>query len=429
MSYKKPQHIIVIGAGAAGMMTAATITEVAPSLRVTLIEKNRGLGKKVLISGGGRCNVTTGIRDVPELLTKYQRGSKFLTTAQYNFPPDQVYEWFEEREVPLKTEADLRVFPASDNGQDVVGVFERLFTQNKVQVILRNPVRTVSYHDDHYTVTLKSGQEITGDIVVLATGGEAYRHTGSTGDGYAFAQQFGHTVTDLAPSLNAFTTQEKWPGKLAGVSFTQVEFSIPKTAVGHTRFQATGPMVFTHKGISGPAPFALAAQIAFKEYTPEQPLPLQMNFIPGSNYEAVYSLLQRYCEKTPTVLLRKHLQQWLPKSVIGVMFELLEMVEDVRLAGFSKAQRRQVVRWLTACEVRLVGRTAGSEFVTAGGVELSEINPRTMESLLQPGLYIVGELLNVDGITGGFNLQASWATGRLAGEAIISTLQRVGSSV
>ena len=410
--------VAVIGAGAAGMMTAATIAEANPEIQVVLFEKNRGLGKKVLISGGGRCNVTTGIHDVRELLTKYERGSKFLNSAMYNFPPDQLYAWFEQRGVDLKTEPDQRVFPVSDNGQDIVGVFQRLFAEHGVDVMLRSSVRSVRYEDNMFVLTLKSGDDISVDKLVLATGGEAYRHTGSTGDGYAFAQAFGHTVTELAPSLNAFVTQESWPGSLAGVSFQDVQCTIPKSAVGHNRYTVAGPMVFTHQGISGPAPFALASKIAFEEYTESAPLPLQLNFVPGSNYEQILNIIRAACESESTMLLRKFLQQWLPKSVIAVMLEQLQIKPDIQLAAFGKKSRQQVSAWLTECTVHIVGRTPGSEFVTAGGVNLVQVNPKTMESKLQHGLYIVGELLNVDGVTGGFNLQASWAGGRLAGQHI-----------
>ena len=201
--------VAIIGGGAAGLMAAAALTEMNPSADIWLIEKNNGLGKKVIISGGGRCNVTTGIRDIRTVLTKYPRGTKFLSKAMYAFSPEAVYNWFEAHGVPMKIEEDLRAFPQSNNGEDVVRAFEDLFGDSSVRIMLKAQVTHVEKDSAGYKITFKDGQApMIVDNVVLTTGGQAYRHTGSTGDGYAFAMELGHTITPLAPSLNAFTTKE-----------------------------------------------------------------------------------------------------------------------------------------------------------------------------------------------------------------------------
>ncbi len=408
--------IAIVGGGAAGMMAAATILEQNSTAHIVLIEKNASLGRKVIISGGGRCNVTTGIHNIRELLTRYYRGNKFLTTAMYQFPPDQVYQWFEEHGVPLKTEDDLRVFPQSNNGKDIVGVFENMFAESNVELVLRQAVTEVNKEEvrkdaSKFSLTLKDGSHMLVDVLILTTGGQAYRHTGSTGEGYKFAENCGHRITDLAASLNSFHLQEPWAGQLAGVSFEKITLRVPN----HKEYIATGPMVFTHKGISGPAVFALSAQVAFEHYTGSAPLAITIDFAPDVPLEQLQKRLQNDLLLSPTRLLAKTLQTWLPKSVIKELQLDLQIPEDIHNASVSKQMRAGIVQWIKGCTVHAVGRGAGSEFITAGGVDTGDVNPRTMESTLCPNLLFAGEILNIDGITGGFNLQAAWATGRLAG--------------
>lgn len=403
--------IAIIGGGAAGMMAAATILETTPTAKVILIEKNASLGRKVIISGGGRCNVTTGIHNVRDLLTRYYRGSKFLTTAMYQFPPDQVYQWFENHGVSLKTEDDLRVFPQSNNGKDIVGVFEDMFAESNVELILRQGITQVEPIDSQFSLTLKDGRQLLVDVLILTTGGQAYRHTGSTGEGYKFAENLGHAITDLAASLNSFHLQEPWTGELAGVSFEKIILRVPN----HKEFTATGPIVFTHKGISGPAVFALSAQVAFENYNTTTPLAMTIDFVPDVSLEQLQTALQNDILTSPTRLLSKTLQKWLPKSVIKELQLSFAIPEDIKNASVSKQMRVDILHWLKSCTVNAIGRGAGSEFITAGGVDTKDVNPRTMESLVCPKLLFAGEILNIDGITGGFNLQAAWATGRLAG--------------
>jgi len=407
----------IIGAGAAGLMAAATVHELAPDTKVIIIEKNAVLGRKVQISGGGRCNVTTGIHDVKQLLTRYPRGKKFLQTAMYHFSPDQVYDWFESHGVPLKTEPDLRVFPQSDNGQDVVGVFVELFAKVGVEVLTRQAVVQVEKVAEQFKLILQSGEELLVDKLILTTGGQAYRHTGSTGDGYKFAETLGHHITPLSQSLNSFTVSDHWLRQLAGVSFEQVRLSV----TGNKAYQATGPIVFTHQGISGPAVFALSSEVAFEQYSNAKPLLVEIDFLPDvAEVELIASLNQVITEQ-PKLLFKNTLHRWLPKSVVDALLEQSPIPLTTTNATANKAIRQQAISWLKHCAVQVVGRGGGDEFVTAGGVELSEVDPRTMQSQLCPNLYFAGEILNIDGYTGGFNLQAAWATGHLAGASASTT--------
>lgn len=407
--------IAILGGGAAGLMAAAAVLETSTSANVILIERNRTLGAKVRISGGGRCNVTTGIRDVRQLLTKYPRGGKFLTSAMYAFSPEAVEAWFEAHGVPLKTEDDGRVFPISNDGDDVVAAFERMFSgEPRIRLELGMSVTNVSRTESGmFCLETKTGEMIEADRLILTTGGQAYRHTGSVGDGYAFAQALGHTVTPLAPSLNAFFTRETWPKDISGCSFEAAEI----TAHIAKPVSFTGPFLFTHKGVSGPGVFALSSIVAFETYDSEHPLFITIDVFPRETLEALRTRMEE--------LLYRHVKKTVPNALHGIVprsFLEIALTEnaiplDLQSAHITKKSIEDLARWFKAIPLTVIARGAGDEFVTAGGVETSEVNPKTMESLVCRGLFFAGELLNVDGFTGGFNLQASWAAGRAAGNS------------
>ncbi|MEY4744558.1 MAG: hypothetical protein RL272_503 [Candidatus Parcubacteria bacterium] len=406
----------IVGGGAAGLMAAATLLDADPGAEVFLLERNDGLGKKVIISGGGRCNVTTGILDVRTVLTKYPRGSKFLSSAMFTFPPEAVQSWFEAKGVPLKTEEDLRVFPVSNDGRDVVRAFERLFETPRMHILLKTHVTGVGRRPEGgFAVRMKGRPEpLAVDKVVLTTGGQAYRHTGSTGDGYAFAMSLGHSLTPLAPALNAFFTRERWPADVSGLSF-------PKAGIAARRgkgFSFTGPFLFTHKGVSGPAVFALSSLVAFERYDLESPLEITIDLFPDLAPEALRKRIGERITESPAKIFRNVLATVVPKSLADICVREAALPGETRGDQVPKADLLRCVAWLKGIPLHVVQRGGGDEFVTAGGIPLSEVDPSTMESKLCPGLYFSGEILDIDGFTGGFNLQASWATGHLAGESI-----------
>lgn len=408
-------RVAIIGGGAAGLMTAATIAETDPATEVFLIERNPELGKKVVISGGGRCNVTTGLRDMQTLFSKYPRGSKFLSSAFYQFPPEAVYEWFEAHGVPLKIEDDLRVFPVSDDGHDVVNAFERLFAQSHVKILHSHAATRVEKRDEKFVVHFKTQEPLIIDRLVLTTGGQAYRHTGSQGDGYAFAETLGHTVTPLAASLSSFISREPWVKELAGVSW---EFGAFRTDRG-TVSPVEGPFLFTHHGITGPALFALSALIAYEPITPQQPLTILINLFPDVSRDEVFGWIKSACVEHPKRSIQNIIATLVPKSLTEKICMLAHVVGNKHGGEINKKEMELIRDTMSGLPIVVVGRGAGDEFVTAGGVELSDVNPSTMESKITPGLFFAGEILNIDGFTGGFNLQASWATGRLAGMSVI----------
>ncbi len=333
----------------------------------------------------------------------------------YAFPPDAVYAWFEMQGVPLKTQEDARVFPVSDDGKDVVRVFERLFAASNVHALLKTTVTRVEKRADHFLVHLKDAAlPLTVDALVLTTGGQAYRQTGSTGDGYAFAMALGHTITPLAPSLNAFFTQETWPARISGLSFHNAKITahLPKKA------SFTGPFLFTHKGISGPAVFALSSLVAFETYNKEQSLNITIDLFPDTSLDALRANFENLVRQHPRKLFENVMSMAIPHSLTDISCKELFLDLSKPANEIAKKDLNRLCMWIKAIPLAVIQRGAGDEFVTAGGVALSEVDPRTMQSNICPRLYFAGEILDVDGFTGGFNLQASWATGRLVGKSL-----------
>jgi predicted Rossmann fold flavoprotein len=348
-----------------------------------------------------------------ELLSKYVRGAGFLEPSLGKFSPKKVREWFADHGCPVKVAEDLRVFPVSDRGGDVVAVFERILRGAdlrlgaKVSSVARLP-------DGQFSVAADGGSEVF-DAVVVATGGQAYSQTGSAGSGYDFAKAFGHTVTPLAPSLSAFTAPDAWCVELAGLSLPAVRF-LPRG--GGSAF-SEGPVLFTHSGITGPAVFALSAKIAFEDVSEDRPFVVRLVPDSARRFEDWERDLSAAFTANGARECKNVLSEFFPKRFAEILPGLCGIAGDKKSSVLSKEDRRALSRLLSdGIEFRLNGRRNGEEFVTAGGVALSEIDPETMESKLVPNLYFTGEVLDVDAVTGGFNLQACWSTGRAAGTAI-----------
>ena len=398
-------NIAIIGGGAAGMMAVASLVEHGFKGEIHLFEKNSRLGVKVLISGGGRCNVTTGQDDIKKILEKYPRGAKLLKYALYEFSPQKVFEWFEEHNVPLKIEKDQRVFPRSDNGADVVQAFERIFQKNNVYVHYKTGITSIQKFDDTYAVTTSADEIMIFDIVLLTTGGEAFRHTGSTGDGYTFAENLGHTITKLAPSLHSFHLKDEYLLQIPGISFPVVSLSVEK-------FKANGPIIFTHKGISGPATFALSSLAAYTS----MPFTLSIDFLPFLSEDELFQILIKECQNSK-VQLKNITFHYIPKSLFHAILEHNKLAEQ-KAGELSHKIIRNLIHQFKHLECTVSARGKGDEFVTAGGVSSDEIDSKTFQSKISPNLFFAGEILDIDGFTGGFNLQNAWSTGYVAGRTI-----------
>ncbi len=408
------KKIAIIGGGAAGLMAAATLCERGLGKELLLLERNKILGQKVLISGGGRCNVTTGLEDLKELLKKYPRGANFLRTALYAFPPMAMREWVEAHGVPLKVEEDGRVFPKSDNGAHIVRIFERILQEAGVELGMGKAVEGVKKTRKGFEVRFCDGGAVEVERLILALGGQAYRQTGSQGDGYSFAETLGHHITALGPSLNALLLREAWPKNLMGISFEGVRLRFS----GKEKFEFTGPILFTHKGLTGPAVFALSSLAAFETFDANKPARIALDFFPEENYEELTQRLESALGAAPKKSFHNVLSLFVPRSFAVALCESLGVDSEKQSEELSKKDLTRIVEALKNLSFTVVGRSAGEEFVTAGGVELSEVDSKSMESKLCPGLYFAGEILNLDGFTGGYNLQAAWATGRLAAQHV-----------
>lgn len=405
------KKIAIIGGGAAGLMAANIASQNTQNYEVLLFEGNPILGRKVIISGGGRCNVTTGFSDMDQILEKYPRGKEFLKHAFSKLTPKDLYKWIEKRGVPLKTEADMRVFPKSNNGKDIVKLFEKLLKASNSQILLKTKVTNITKVENKFEIETNTDSKFTVDKVILTTGGQAYRHTGSKGDGYQFAINLGHSITQLGPSLNAFIVKEDWLKKLSGLSFKDIKL----TFVKENRYSFQGPALFTHKGITGPAVFALSSLSAYEKFTKEEPAKLFIDFFPETKEKSLLKKLKEKIGTNPRKTFRKTLNQLIPQSLSDTFCNLSEINPEKRNAETGKKQLSSITNLLKRCPITLIGRSAGTEFVTAGGVKLEEVDPKTMESKICKNLYFAGEILNFDGFTGGFNLHAAWSTGKLAG--------------
>jgi hypothetical protein len=429
----------IIGGGASGMMCAATILEAesetksTTTLEILIFDKNPKLGVKVAITGGGRCNVTTGIDDMRILLSKYTRGSNLVKPSLAAFSPQQVRQWFEDHGVPLKLESDNRIFPVSNRSEDIIQLFEQILTDKRVKLHLDEPVLSVSETSTKNKTTTKTPTKTTNkfslktaqanydlDFLVITTGGNTYHETGSNGDGYEFAKSLGHTITKLGPSLNSFTTQELWCKELAGISLPDAQFNFVLSS--GEKESVTGPMLFTHFGISGPAIFSLASHIAFEDVSDTNPF--KIKFIPVSkiSFEICNSIILKEIVKDGSNSLVGILMNFVPRRLAEAILLLTNTKAPIG-AELTKEERINLVHFLTGkLELNLIEKMAGVEFVTAGGVSSDEVDRKTMESKLQKGLYFAGEVLNIDALTGGFNLQSAWSTGRSAGRSISNLL-------
>ncbi len=472
-------RIAIIGAGAAGLMVTATILEEISNspllqnsktpIHIDLFEKNTSPGKKVIISGGGRCNVTTGITDKKILLSKYTRGSTFIKYALGKFSPKKCYEWFESHGVPLKCQEDMRVFPVSDDGRDVVGVFEDIFANNREKIALHygewvielslldqewmnQPDISVStstywrgqtWTEKYHIMTQKWSYEA--DVLVITTGGNAYSHTGSSGDGYAFARALGHTVTKLWPSLSSFLTKEHWLHALSGLAFEDARISFRLSPLrsedlsgsdspseNEKKIELTWPILLTHFGISGPLAFMLSSHLAFEKIGS---IPSFEGGIQGGTASRIVHFspltsmrlfdweifFKEQFQLHPKKFIVSILSEKLPRRFAeGFIREYFTHIEDTFAASISRLDREKLSKLLGEwIPITLLERRPGDEFVTAWGVNTDEIDPETMESKLRKNLYFAGEVLNVDGYTGWFSLQICWASGYVAGKSII----------
>lgn len=406
------KKVIVIGGGAAGMMAACMAA--IEGVQVTLLEKNEKTGKKIYITGKGRCNLTNACQR-EEFLENVITNPKFLYSAFAQLDNQAVMNFFEKAGCRLKTERGDRVFPVSDHSSDVIAALNGELKKNRVQVMLHTEVSELLLEEGSVKgVLLSDGKKLHADAVIIATGGRSYESTGSTGDGYRFAKQAGHTIKELRPSLVPFVVKEEWCKKLQGLSLKNVAVTLKKEK--KKIYEGFGEMLFTHFGVSGP--LILSASSFYTAKYSGQEVLLTIDLKPAMDREQLDKRILRDFEENAGKQFKNALDKLLPAKLIPVMVELSGIDPHKKTSEVTKKERSRLVELFKELKLTVNGcRGYGEAIITGGGVNVKEIDPKTMGSRLVNGLYFAGEVMDVDALTGGFNLQIAWSTGALAGKS------------
>lgn len=404
--------VLVIGGGAAGMMAAYAAGMCGHE--VTLLEQNEKLGKKIYITGKGRCNFTNA-SPLEEIMQAVVSNPKFLYSAFYTFSNDAVMDFFENQGMPYKIERGNRAFPVSDHASDVIRALERAMKEQNVRIRLHTQVRELLIEDDKATgVLLTNGDKIMADSLILATGGLSYPTTGSTGDGHTIAKNSGHKIVTPRPALVPLTTKEEYILRMQGLSLKNVSLKIKDEK--RVIYDAFGEMLFTHFGVSGP--LVLSASSVLSRHFPRE-YQAYIDLKPALSEEVLNERLLREFSERPNQHIKAVFQQLLPAKMIPVMIELSQISMDKPVNAITKEERRRLVGLFKAFPFTITGTRGFKEaIITQGGVSVKDIDPATMESKRIKDLYLVGELLDLDALTGGYNLQIAWSTGYLAGISI-----------
>ena len=396
----------VIGGGAAGFFSAIRAAECSPVAEVELLEKSNKVLGKVKVSGGGRCNVTHHAAYASDLLPHYPRGKNFLKKVFGKFKATDTVAWFEERGVTLKVEEDGRMFPITDDSQTVVDCLEQEARKFGVKVRLGAGVVGLSVQDDgSFRVALQKGTEKVFDRLVVCTGGYPKE------DSYHWLMETGHTLVPPVPSLFTFNIPKSPLKGLEGVAVSRAE-----VRVEGTKLQYDGPLLVTHWGISGPAVLKTSAWGARILAEANYAATVQVRWTPGLSEEEVRSHMEAYGQEHPKRLVGKYPMFDLPKRLWQRLVVVAGVGDETPWGEVGKKGRNKLVEWLWRAPLAVVGKTTfKEEFVTAGGIALEEVNPQTLESRKVPGLFFAGEVLDIDGVTGGYNFQSAWSTGWVAG--------------
>lgn len=401
--------IIIVGGGAAGMMAAISAAKCGHD--VHLYEKNEKLGKKIYITGKGRCNVTNSC-DVEDLFNNIVTNKKFMYSSIYTFDNNMVQDFFEEEGCPLKVERGNRVFPVSDKSYDIINALERAMKKLGVHINLFSEVSDIIVDNNTAKGIVVSGKKIMGDRILLATGGYSYPSTGSTGDGHSFAKKYGHNVTKCSPALVPFIAKEEWIKDLQGLSLRNCKVTLFND--NKIIYEDFGELLFTHFGVSGPT--VLSASSYVTELIKKKELRLSIDLKPALDLQTLDDRVLRDFEENKNRIFGNSLDKLLPKSLIPVVIERSEIPYDKKVNEITKDERRKLINTIKNFDLTLTGLRGFNEaIITHGGINVKEIDPGTMESKIINNLFFAGEIIDVDAVTGGFNLQIAWSTGYLAG--------------
>lgn len=409
------KHLAVIGGGAAGFFCAVNAARMNPQLKVVIIEKTNKLLSKVKVSGGGRCNVTHACFDIAEMSKKYPRGQHFVKKAFHQFFTTDTVQWFEERGVKLKTETDGRMFPVTDSSQTVINCLQNEAGKYGVEVMMNSQVKNVVYQKNYFEVKLSDSRLLTPDYLCIASGG--YPKSSM----FDWLTELGHTIEEPVPSLFTFNLpagQAGMPGhpitKLMGVS---VENTTVKIA--GSKLEQEGPLLITHWGLSGPAILKLSAWGARELKERNWVFGISVNWVPGFNEQKLNERFQQLRFEIASQKVSGKNPFGLPQRLWEFLLEYSEVNKEIRWADLPAKQANRLIKNLCSCEFNINGKTTfKEEFVTAGGIKLNEVDVNSMMSKKVPNLFFAGEVLDVDGITGGYNFQHAWTSGWIAAKSI-----------
>jgi len=402
--------VAVIGGGPAGMLAAGRAGELGA--KVVLIEKNSSLGRKLLITGKGRCNITQAEFDDKEFVKTLGKNGKFIFSSLAAFGPKEIIEFFEKRKLKIKTERGGRVFPMSDKAQDVLDVLSKYLKENKVEILTGQEVLGFEVKDKKIKSIKFKNKNILAKNIIIATGGKSYPATGATGDGYGWAKDLGHTIINPAPALTPIKIKEDWVKDLQGLSLKNVQINIfQNNKKQDARF---GEMLFTHFGISGPIVLDVSKKIG--ELLTEGEAEIQIDLKPALDFSNLDQRLQRDFKDNIKKDFINYLPELLPQKLINTLINLSGIDPRKKINFVTKEERKNLVKILKGLKLTVTEVVGYNQaIITSGGVSLKEIDSKTMRSKIIGNLYFAGEIIDLDGPTGGYNLQISWSTGYAAG--------------
>ena len=413
-------RIVIIGGGPAGMLAGIKAAEEGNC--VTILEKNNSFGKKLLITGKGRCNITSGL-EITEFINNTPGNGRFLYSAFDNFNNNDIVQLLKEEGLNVKEERGNRIFPVSDNARDVLNALLSRIKKLKVNIKLNSRVNKVITRDGMAVgVRYNENQEIYADKIILATGGLSYPNTGSTGDGYKIATELGHTINDIKPSLVPFETYQKNECKrMQGLGLKNVSIQIKDLGKNKIIYEDFGELLFTHFGVSGPVIISASAHlIRYKnidELLKNRKIRLIIDLKPALTLEKLDDRILRDFTELKNKKFKNSLEKLLPQKMISIILDRLNIDQEKKVNEITKEERLRIINLLKNFDLAISSfRPIDEAIITAGGISIKEINPKTMESKLVPNLYFAGEIIDVDAYTGGFNLQIAYSTGYTAGK-------------
>ena len=410
--------VIVIGGGPAGMMSAISSAEIGN--QVILIEKMQSLGRKLLITGKGRCNITSSL-DMEEFIKNTPGNGMFLHSCYKQYTNKDIIKFLRKEGLEVKEERGNRIFPITNKSLDVLKCFTKKIKELNINVMYNTKVEEILIEKDRIVGIKANGREFNADKVILATGGKSYPLTGSTGDGYELAKKLGHTITKIHPSLVPLETYEKDICKrLQGLSLRNVKIMLKDIENNKNIYEDFGEMVFTHFGVSGPIILSASAHLVrykkIEEKLKNKKIILSIDLKPALSIEKLDTRILRDFNNQKNKYFKNSLDELLPQKLIDIIVEKSKIAPSKKVNEITKEERRQILATLKQFEITLKDfRPIEEAIITSGGINIKEINPKTMESKLIKGLYFAGEIIDVDSYTGGFNLQIAYSTGYVAG--------------